>query len=229
MSIPEQHSPNMAHHDYLSFGVFVAVFTILAFSRLYYTHLIAERMQAYVATRHLRQLIRRESGLYHPYSIITLFLFALATSLVGVKALELHDPVLMEKHPDYIWFALGTAGILVWVIARAFLLKLVQLIIGYDYGQTENRYRMIVFNQVCAYAIIPLVAIAYFVNQPLNQWLIWTCLGLLVLNYVYRLSQSVAGAVNYSANVLYLFLYLCTLEIVPLLLIAVWLYRNYGA
>lgn len=229
MTIPDSHPPNLAQHDYLTFGVFAALFTILAFSRLYYTHFILERLQAYIATRHLRQLIRRESGLYHPYSVITLFLFALATSLVGVKALELHYPLVMEKHPDYIWFTMGTAGIVVWVLARAFLLKLVQFIIGMDYGQTENRYRMIVFNQVCAYALIPLVAVAYFVSQPLNQWLIWMCLGLLVLNYVYRLSQSVAGAVNYSANVLYLFLYLCTLEIVPLLLIAVWIYRNYGA
>lgn len=219
--------PNLAQHDYLTFGVFATLFTILAFSRLYYTHFILERLQAYVATRHLRQLIRRESGLYHPYSIITLFLFALATSLVGVKALELHDPDMLATRPDYIWFALGAGLILVWVLLRAFLLKLVQFITGFDYGQTENRYRMIVFNQVCAYALIPLVALAYFVSQPFNIWLIWVCLGLLVLNYFYRLSQSIVGAVNYSANVLYLFLYLCALEIVPLLLIAVWLYRNY--
>lgn len=229
MPISAPHSPNVAQHDYLTFAVFAALFTLLAFSRLYYMHLITERLRAYVATRHLRQLIRRDSGLYHPYSIMTLFLFALSTSLVGFKALELQFPDLLKTQPDYVWFALGTAGILVWIIARAFLFKLVQFIVGFDFGQTENRYRMIVFNQVCTYAILPLVAVAYFVSQPLNQWLIWVCLALLVLNYVYRLVQSVAGAVNYSANVLYLFLYLCTLEIVPLLLLAVWLYRTYNS
>lgn len=227
MKIPETHAESLVQHDYLTFAVFAALFSILAFSRLYYTHFIIERVQAYVATRHLRQLIRRESGLYHPYSIITLFLFALSTSLVGFKALQLYFPSLLETRPDYVWFAWGTVGILVWVIVRAFLLKIVQMLIGFDFGQTENRYRMIVFNQVCAYALIPLVAVAYFVSQPLNQWLIWACLALLVLNYIYRLAQSVVGAVNYSANVLYLFLYLCTLEIVPLLVLAVWIYRSY--
>lgn len=229
MKIPETHAQSLAQHDYLTFGVFVTIFAILAFSRLYYFHLITERLQAYIATRHLRQLIRRESGLYHPYSIITLLLFSISTSMVGVKTIYIYAPQLLVAYPDYIWFMAGSTGILAWIIIRAFMFKLVQFVVGYDYGQTENRYRMIVFNQVCGYAIIPLVAIAYFVHQPADAWFIWACLALLLFNYLYRLVQSFIGAVNYSSNVLYLFLYLCTLEIIPLMMLLVWIYRNYTA
>ncbi len=204
---------------YWTFGIILLLLIVLAFTRVFYGHFIADRVEAYTATRYLRQLIRKELVLYHPYSLITLMLFAMATSLVFLKAAQLFAPSLLGTAQPYAWFFIVSGAILVWVIGRAFLFKAVQFIIGSDFGQTENRYRIIIFNQVCGYALIPVVAMAYFIKQPLDVWFIMACLVILALNYLYRLGQSLITAYQYSANLLYLFLYLCTLEFVPLLIL----------
>ncbi|HYG49436.1 MAG TPA: DUF4271 domain-containing protein, partial [Flavobacteriales bacterium] len=186
--------------------------------------------------RYLKQLIRKELVLYHPYSIITLVLFAMAASLVTIKAVHLFGPAELNYFENYlanmfgepVWFLLLTGLVLTWIIGRAFILKFVQFLIGYDFGQTENRYRLIIFNQVCGYALIPLVSIAYFIREPFDKWLILACLGLLFLNYMYRIVQSLITAFQYSANLLYLFLYLCTLEFVPLLIIGSMVFKETG-
>jgi Domain of unknown function (DUF4271) len=208
-----------APSHYWTFGIILFLLIVLAFTRVFYSHFINDRLGAYVATRYLKQLIRKELVLYHPYSLITLILFGMATSLVFIKAAHLYSPEILGTRSDYWWFFMLTGGVLVWIIARAFILKAVQFIIGSDFGQTENRYRTIIFNQVAGYVLIPVVAMAYFIRSPLDEWLILACLAILGLNYLYRIGQSLITAFSYSANLLYLFLYLCTLEIVPLLII----------
>lgn len=213
-----QHVSNAQAH-YWTFGIILLLLMVLAFTRVFYSHFISDRLGAYTASRYLKQLIRKELVLYHPYSLITLVLFAMATSLVFLKTAQLYLPWILTGKPEYLWFLIGIGVVLVWIIGRAFVFKAVQFIIGSDFGQTENRYRLIIFNQVCGYALIPVVAMAYFIRSPLDEWLILACLAILGLNYLYRIGQSLITAYNYSTNLLYLFLYLCALEIVPLLII----------
>lgn len=208
--------------DHWLFMVFFVLFSVVAISRIYYNHLIDERIKAYFATRYLKQLIRKELALYHPYSLITLILFSTTVGLVFTKGFQLYFPDELEKYGFFIGLFVVTAGALVWIIIRAYLLKIIQFIIGFDYGQTENRYRTIIFNQISGYALLPLIFLAYFIPAPFDLWMFWAAVGLLLSNYVYRIVQSLITAVNYSANVLYLFLYLCTLEIVPL----IWLFTE---
>jgi hypothetical protein len=216
-----QNSYNLSNapSHYWTFGVILFLLMVLAFTRVFYNHFINDRLGAYFATRYLKQLIRKELVLYHPFSLITLVLFSMATSLVLLKATHLYKPEILGNKPDYWWFFGIAAVILVWIVGRAIILKVVQFIIGSDFGQTENRYRTVIFNQVAVYALIPVVAMAYFIKSPLDEWFILACLVILGLNYLYRIGQSLITAFTYSANMLYLFLYLCALEIVPLLII----------
>ncbi len=209
--------PSMHESQWLIFGVFFILFSVVAFSRLYYSHLLSERIQAYIATRYLKQLIRKELALYHPYSIITLVLFSTCVGLVVVKAIEIYQPVFIYKTGFFSSIFYVSVITLGWIVARAYLLKIVQFILSVDFGQTENRYRTIIFNQVCGYAVLPIIFIAYFVNGQLQYTLVCVSIALLTVNYAYRIIQSAVTAVNYSANKIYLFLYLCTLEIVPLI------------
>ncbi|HLP12663.1 MAG TPA: DUF4271 domain-containing protein [Flavobacteriales bacterium] len=235
LSIEKPELSQVSAH-YWIFGIIIFLLSVLAFSRVFYGHLISDRLGAYTASRYLKQLIRKELVLYHPYSLITLLLFSMATSLVLLKAFHLFSPQVLTqaatgiayRFNDFQWFLMGTGVVLIWIVGRAFAFKLVEFLIGNDYGQTENRYRLIIFNQVCGYALIPLVSIAYFIREPLDKWLILACLGLLLLNYLYRLAQSLITAFNYSANLLYLFLYLCTLEFVPLLIIGSMVLKETG-
>lgn len=210
---------SIAQMHFWVFGVVLVLLITLAFTRLFYAHFITDRISAYTAGRYLKQLIRKELVLYHPYSIITLVLFSLAVGLVGLKFSQIFQLMDLFNRPDYLVFIIITGITLAWIIGRALIFKIIQVFIGYDFGQTENRYRIIVFNQVCAYMLIPVVSVLFFVRSPLDYWLLLFCIAILVLNYCYRVVQSLITAVNYSVNLLYLFLYLCTLEIVPILLL----------
>lgn len=212
--------PSNLQWDYWLFIIFFVLFSVIAFSRVFYFHLIDERLKAYYATRYLKQLIRKELALYHPYSIITLTLFSVTVALVLLKGLQLYYPEIILQNGYYILLGLCSLGCLAWIIGRAYLLKIIQFIIGTDFGQTENRYRTIIYNQISGYVLLPLIFLSYFIHSPYDTWFFWLSISILMANYAYRIGHSVFTAVNYSAKVLHIFLYLCTLEIVPL----IWLF-----
>lgn len=218
--------PSNTTNEYWVFGVILFLLAVMAFTRVFYYHLILERINAFFAIRYFKQLIRRELILFHPYSLITLFLFALSVGLIVTKAIMIYQPDLLVSFTDYIWCLMATGAALGWILIRAVVYKIVQGLIGVDAGQSENRYRIIIFNQVITYLLIPLVSVVFFVNEPFAKWIIWLVAAILLLNYLYRLVHSILSSLGQSTGLLYLFLYLCTLEIAPVLIIVLLVIRN---
>ncbi len=115
---------------------------------------------------------------------------------------------------------------LIWLVVFAiFLLKnLAYWIIGYIFNNREKTseflFQVNVLNKVFGVVIIPFIVTIPFVSSGMTDVLI-LCVGiLLVFMYVGQMMWGAKIILQQPISIFYLFLYLCTLEILPLALIA---------
>ncbi len=133
----------------------------------------------------------------------------------------------VNQHPDYRFMVTGYAW---WVevllftgaIITALLLKLltiiiIEFIIGQEWGQRQYR-REIIKNYAVQGLLLTPLTIAACINNIDNQKLIFNLFLLLcIMFYGYRLFRGVLAGIHAGAYPLYIFYYLCALELVPLI------------
>lgn len=198
------------------FAVLMLLLVVFTFLRVFYNNKYRQLIHAFVSSRQMKQVVREELALTHPFSIILLIHFALVTGLL----LFWIDSLLPGKLLPFKGFLLFLAysGIVLAVLAgKALLSKIAQFLIGEDGGMTENRYNMILFPELAGILMLPLVILASFGPESFFNFSLFTAAILLFITYLFRLIRGVVVALHAGSGVIYIFLYLCALEILPLI------------
>jgi hypothetical protein len=93
--------------------------------------------------------------------------------------------------------------------------------------EREYRFTTIVFNQVFALIILPIVILLQYSQVP-ERILIFISIGLVLSFYFFRLYRGfVISALEQNLGFMYIFLYFCALEILPLLILIKFLLINF--
>jgi hypothetical protein len=93
--------------------------------------------------------------------------------------------------------------------------------------EKEYRFTTIVFNQVFALIILPIVILLQYSQVPTGI-LIYTSIGLVLTFYFFRLYRGfIISALEQNLGFMYIFLYFCALEILPLLILIKFLLINF--
>jgi hypothetical protein len=109
-------------------------------------------------------------------------------------------------------------------LAAAIVLKTVgYTFIGYIFNRTEatGKFIFFVFSYIrmMAFALLPIATALAFVDQYLVLPLIITGLFLIIAMYALQVAQGIRIFLQNSAALFYMFLYLCALEILPILVL----------
>lgn len=110
------------------------------------------------------------------------------------------------------------------VVAAVFLVQLglvqvVRLLATEDGGVTEYLYTMVVFHVVTGLLLLPVVTLMAFpVKVAWREWVWVAGVAILAVTVLFRWVRAVVVGVGNGVPLRYIFLYLCTLEILPLAL-----------
>lgn len=129
--------------------------------------------------------------------------------------------------------ALGWTQYTFWIIAAASALVLLLVYLGkylflrfsgwvFNTREAAGSYIFLVFmvNKVMGIALLPFLLLLAFANSAISRHAITVSVGLVALLFIYRYFVSFAALRNrLRVNVFHFLLYLCTVEILPLLLI----------
>lgn len=137
--------------------------------------------------------------------------------------------------PFFIWQALGYFGIVRegigdfgLIIAMIFLAYTTKIIATRFLGNifevkeasSEYVYNILLFNKTIGLVLFPICLLLAYAHQIPSEYLIWTGIILLCLILIYRfLRIFLIGLANSSVSFFYIILYLCTLEIIPFVVI----------
>ena len=169
--------------------------------------------------RYVNQIIREENALSQRASIFLSILFILSFTLFAFKLHNYYQLNLIKKSGFLGYF------ILLWYMFLFYFLKIIihrilGVIFKIEKETNEYIFNLFLFNQFIGLAFIPIIVclVFYPMTSPGNIYFFGFCL--LILSFLYRTARGirVAGG-NSGIAKSYLFMYLCTLEILPLLVI----------
>jgi hypothetical protein len=218
-SLEPKHSAPLAINqqatDWITIVILVCLF-IFAWIQTSYPKRLNQIFRAVVQQHHVNQL-ERDGNLFKErialglslnyYIIVSIFIFQILRES-GVIPLGFNN--------------LAIAGIIFGTILAYQLLKSLAIRVSgvlFNTSESARQYQLIIliFNYIIGIVLLPIVLIAIYWNS-----VFFLISGLIIISLLmlYRLARGfLTGLNNKSYNLFYLFLYLCTLEILPLLLI----------
>ena len=160
--------------------------------------------------REVPVLSRRGLVAMIPFSLIfwTLFLYVL---------LKWKTPELAENPGELmiriIVFFLGIYTL------KFVVIQLLEGLLGKDFGLEEYLFNVFYFLEFVALIGFPFLLMFMYFPLDQLQWLANILFFLTITSYMWRLIRGIQGALSYRAPLIYIILYLCTLEILPMLVL----------
>lgn len=175
-------------------------------------------IKAYYLNRYANQLGRDELSLGNRVSIFLLLLFIITFSMFISLSASFYG---FNKSGNETWFFIKTAT----VVSMIYGLKiLIVRVFGYVFQTPKNasEYAMIIFLfcNILGLFLLPIVVCMAFVRDVSPLFFVYSGISLFVfLLFIRLLRVVIIGFNSMRVSKFYLFLYLCTLEILPFVII----------
>jgi hypothetical protein len=188
----------------LFFGCLVAI----AWVRVNYGRRIPQLFSDLINVRLMRQTMREELVLSHRASIAVSSIFVVQFSLL-LYLWEVRSGVSIASGTGFnLFWKLVVLVVLVYFV-KIMLLRIIQWVIEGDFSLNEYIHTIFLSNKVL---------FSLFTDYQGSQFLLIVALASVGLMYVFRLFRGAGNALMQGIRPVYIILYLCTLEILPLLL-----------
>ena len=220
--IPVHDSPQVhkvSNPDWL-FLILILVLGVLTYLRVFYRKNFFQIIAACFNNNLTNQIVRDENLLMQRASVMLNITF----SIVSASFIYL-----LSIHYDWSLDGMGTGFIrfvfLAVIVSATYTLKFLVLRLCaflFNLGREMATYTFNIFiiNNLLGLTLIPFLALLLFGNLVNDAALYVIALGLAGVAYLYRIGRGVLVAVSYPGfSPFYLFLYLCALEIAPLLVL----------
>jgi hypothetical protein len=198
-------------------------FILLAWGRLFFRRRLDMIFRAIIAKNYANQLIR-EGNLFNERIGLILFLNYLAVMAMFVYlSVPLFELQTANIDPGIEYLLIGGAFLIYWFY-KAAMVKTLSLLFNTNEHSRELLANMYLFNLFAGIALLPIVSCMAFAN---TEVFFYIGLIIIILAYTYRMiREAIIGFTVIKFSVFHLILYLCTLEILPMIVLAKIMTRN---
>jgi hypothetical protein len=169
--------------------------------------------------RLMRQEMREETQ-HRITRIIYLTVFSLMSGMCIYAAVRITAPnMTLVIHPVLFFLGLSASVGLIY-LGKSFVVRLVSHVAAGDFSLSEYLYSLLHLNQVSGILLLPVMLVVVYSSQKTASAALTGAAAILGLMLLYRWSRGVTSALSNGVPLFYIFFYLCTFEILPLLVIA---------
>ena len=199
-------------------AVLIAVFTLLAIVRINFSKRLTLIINAFLSNRFVDQLSREEQAASNVSNMLLDSIYILNFSMMLYLSAALWIPS-VKSMPSGVLFLILALLLFAFIIAKWLVTYLVGWLFNQENIVGELLFQRFLVHSVLGLALIPLVLIAIF-SPVFTKWVLMLAGVLVVLMFVARLLRS---ALHFSGlkrfSVKYIILYICALEILPVLIL----------
>lgn len=199
-------------------AILLIVVLCLLWIKINYSRRFQLLFGALVNNRFLKQLMREELVFSHRASIVLTLVFFLVGSLFLFELDSIFQFNIIDAQGFNLWGSYLILLTMIYVI-KVSSMQLIKLISGADYGLEEYQYNIFLINNAVGVILLPFVCFgAYFYREEAGPLLL---IGIIIvtISLLYRLGRGVFSAIENRIPLFYIILYLCSLEILPLLIL----------
>ncbi|MEO5570580.1 MAG: DUF4271 domain-containing protein [Bacteroidia bacterium] len=204
--------------DWFTIALFITVgyFTWLKIKN---SKIVQQLFAAFFNNSVTNQIVRDENILVQKASVLLSLVFYLTAALLLYE-------VSIYFNWEYKLIGKGIVRFIIFVlfIASAYsfkmvFLKMMSIVFRMDKAVSTYIFNIFLINNIMGMALIPLVMIIAFFPMA-TDFFIWMAIGMLLASFIYRLFRGIIIWTSMPRfSLYYLILYLCALEIAPLLII----------
>ncbi len=208
---------NLGYPDWI-LPVFIVVFMILAWVRVYHIKRVKLLVNAFSSRLYIVHLLRESDSLMVGLSFALNFVFFIVAALfVYLLSIyyNIYIPFKDVVNPIFIF----SGAIVLLYAGKSFVLWSLGVIFNEREKFYEYNFHVFLFNKILGIILLPVViAISY--SKIGAQYLIYTGIFLIIVIYLFRIYRGVSICIrDTNLTQYYIFLYLCTLEILPMVII----------
>jgi hypothetical protein len=200
-------------------ALYIVIFSFLALTllKMAYTRFMEPILNAVISHKETLHLYSNRNSITQNTFFVLHTLFALNTGLFFFLTLKYFNSL-----PDFKEFSL----VILFSAAVYFLYQFKYFnlyLLGFFFNQVkafaEYIHSISIFNKFLGIILIPVMAGMLIVNEHFAIYFIYAGLGFISLLFVVRVIRGAGIILEKGFSVFYLFLYLCALEILPLLIV----------
>jgi hypothetical protein len=202
------------------FPVILVVLAMFTFLRIFYSRYFSRLFSAFVNANLANQVVRDENILIQRASVLLNVVFYMvgALFLFFISAYSHWDISGLDfGFSRFVFFILLVSGV---YTLKLIILKFCGYIFGLDREMAAYIFNIFLVNSVLGMVLLPFIGLLAFADWPPTLWIIRASVTVILAAFAYRLTRGVLigfGSPYFSA--VYLILYLCALEIAPLLVV----------
>ena len=204
---------------------FIYLFILLgiyAWTSIYYGKVFVQTFQASINLKLTSRLFKSNNLLQTQLDRI-LYVFYVLSLAFMLYFLELRYEIRPYELQDVLLFLFNVA-----LLALLFLGRMVlHNIAGFLFNQLkivrEYLYHIFLYNKLIGLVALPLMFLMVYTRGLLQELIIWTSYCILLAIFLLRLIRGLVFSYRKDVLNFYMFLYLCALEIAPIVLIYRWL------
>lgn len=219
--LPQTQAPQS--QPFWIFGILFMGFILLAWSRIFFRRRMNMIFSGIFGRNYANQLIR-EGNLFNERIGLVLFLVYLGMMpLFAYLATPLLNPGSDLPSGGMLYLLLLAFFVAFWLV-KVILINSLALLFNTREHSNEILANMYLYNLFAGILLLPLLSCMAYANREVFFYI---TLGIIALIYIIRIFRIVMiGFGMPKFSVFHLFLYLCTLEILPLIVLAKILNRN---
>lgn len=219
-STNERFSGELINHseNIWQFSLLLSSIIILALVRGLYGNRMSMFWEAVLIPRHLKQIMREESFLLHPFSLLLFFNTVVIYSLISYKTLVYFNWANSTGSGFQLYLTLFSV-VFTLLFSKVIILRLMEFLTDTDQGQKENRYSWLLYHQFVGLLLILPTGVILFGQEAFVYPVLLLIYFLIIISLVFRIGKAIILAIGNNVYVLHLFLYLCALEIIPLIVL----------
>jgi Domain of unknown function (DUF4271) len=195
--------------------VFVAAILLIIRVRISSPGKFNMALNAIVNIRLMRQMIREETSMIrHQFMLLSVFclssamLVYLLFKYAGVQVPYLQGPIL------YLALVFGF-GVLYGL--KSILIQLVRFMANGDYGLEEYHHNVFLVLRVLGLVFFPISLVLAYSPVDWLPYFLWAALILTGIAFIFRTMRGLLNSLRAGVSLFYIFFYICTFEILPIL------------
>lgn len=207
-------------------GLFLLCFVLLAWVQVYYRRRFRQILMAPYSKRFLNQLVRDGDLFSERISLAMGFIYLITTSLF---LYQLNELILVRDatglFQGFSLFTLITIFLLGFWLLKIGLIRFLSLIFRTSQTSREYILNILIFNILTGIFLLPLLVFTVYLKCVI---FLWICVILFVLFFIFRLIRGFLIGISMTKfSSVFLFVYLCSLEILPLVVLIKVVLRYY--
>jgi len=212
---PSPQSINRQPMDWITV-VFLACIIIFTWVQSLYSKRLVQIFRA-VAQPHFLNQLEREGNLFKERIRLGLGFIYFSCSSIFIYLISREYGFSQAGYSSYTFIVFVFCGLFLFEAIKSVVVFLSGIIFNTSENARQYQLNTMIFNHIIGLSLLPIVTLAFYWNNRTVIFIGIIFISLLILYRTFRGILTVISGNRYS--LFYLFLYLCTLEILPILLL----------